>query len=73
MDRMNSEKELSQAFRFFDNNNDGLISSSDLAYSMEFIGEKLTKKQIDQMIKEADTDGDGYLNERGFFYWIFKK
>ena len=66
LDRMKSEDELSKAFKYFDKDNDGFISASDLSYLMESLGENFTSSQIQQMITEADIDGDGLLNKRGF-------
>ena len=35
---------------------------------MEDLGEKLTEEELVQMMKEADTDGDGQVDEeRGWF------
>ncbi|XP_070492933.1 uncharacterized protein [Chironomus tepperi] len=57
-----SEDELKEAFKCFDKNNDGLISSSELRRVMTNLGEKLTEEEVDDMIKEADMDGDGMVN-----------
>ncbi|XP_054286889.1 calmodulin-beta-like isoform X1 [Macrosteles quadrilineatus] len=56
------EDELREAFRVFDKNNDGLISSTELRHVMTNLGEKLTDEEVDDMIKEADLDGDGMVN-----------
>ena len=32
---------------------------------MSNIGEQMTKEEIDEMIREADTDGDGQINFEG--------
>ena len=37
---------------------------------MSNIGEQMTKEEIDEMIREADTDGDGQINFEGFFLFI---
>jgi len=49
----------------FDKNNDGLISSKELRHVMTNLGEKLSEEEVDDMIKEADGDGDGMVNYEG--------
>ncbi|XP_017786669.1 PREDICTED: calmodulin-beta-like isoform X2 [Nicrophorus vespilloides] len=56
------EDELREAFRVFDKNNDGLISSNELRHVMTSLGERLSEEEVDDMIKEADLDGDGQVN-----------
>lgn len=51
--------------RVFDKNNDGLISSKELRHVMTNLGEKLSEEEVDDMIKEADSDGDGMVNYEG--------
>ena len=58
----NIDEELRNAFRVFDKDNDGLISTQELKTVMESQGEKLTEDEIAEMIKEADIDGDGKIN-----------
>ncbi|XP_012282631.1 neo-calmodulin isoform X1 [Orussus abietinus] len=60
------EDELREAFRVFDKNNDGLISSMELRHVMTNLGEKLSEEEVDDMIKEADLDGDGMVNYEEF-------
>lgn len=52
-------------FRVFDKNNDGLISSNELRHVMTSLGERLSEEEVDDMIKEADLDGDGQVNYEG--------
>ncbi|KAI4501129.1 hypothetical protein M0802_003932 [Mischocyttarus mexicanus] len=59
--------ELREAFRVFDKNKDGLISSKELRHVMTNLGEKLSEEEVDDMIKEADLDGDGMVNYEGNF------
>ncbi|XP_053609009.1 calmodulin-A-like isoform X4 [Plodia interpunctella] len=60
------EDELREAFRVFDKNNDGLISSVELRHVMTNLGEKLSEEEVDDMIREADLDGDGMVNYAEF-------
>ncbi|KAJ9577040.1 hypothetical protein L9F63_006388, partial [Diploptera punctata] len=60
------EDELREAFRVFDKNNDGLISSTELRHVMTNLGEKLSDEEVDDMIREADLDGDGMVNYEEF-------
>lgn len=35
---------------------------------MTNLGEKLSEEEVDDMIKEADLDGDGMVNYNGMYY-----
>ncbi|KAF0414443.1 calmodulin [Gigaspora margarita] len=61
-----AEEELKEAFKVFDKDNNGLISAAELRQVMNSIGEKLTDEEIDEMIHEADVDGDGQINYEEF-------
>ena len=52
-------------FQVFDKNGDGYISASELRHVMTTLGEKLTDDEVDEMIREADIDGDGKVNYEG--------
>ena len=41
------------------------ISSAELRHVMTNLGEKLTDEEVDEMIREADIDGDGQINYEG--------
>lgn len=56
--------------RVFDKNNDGLISSVELRHVMTNLGEKLSEEEVDDMIREADLDGDGMVNYDGGCFCI---
>jgi calmodulin len=56
------ETELRATFRIFDKDNNGTISASELHQVMSSVGEDLTKEEIDEMIREADRDGDGAID-----------
>ena len=54
-----SEEEIREAFRVFDKDGNGFISAAELRHVMTNLGEKLTDEEVDEMIREADIDGDG--------------
>lgn len=37
---------------------------------MTNLGEKLTDEEVDEMIREADIDGDGQVNYEGLYCFI---
>jgi calmodulin len=59
------EIELRESFRVFDKNGDGYITASELRQVMLTLGEKLTDDEVNEMIREADVDGDGKVNYEG--------
>lgn len=60
-----TEEELKGAFKVFDKDNNGYISADELRHVMTNLGEKLTDEEVEEMIKEADVDGDGQVNYEG--------
>lgn len=76
-----SEEEIREAFRVFDKDGNGFISAAELRHVMTNLGEKLTDEEVDEMIREADIDGDGQVNYEGkqidnqstLFYYIGQK
>ena len=45
----------------FDKDGNGFISAAELRHVMTNLGEKLTDEEVDEMIREADIDGDGQV------------
>ena len=60
-----TEDEMREAFRVFDKDGDGYISAAELRHVMANLGEKLTDQEVDEMISEADLDGDGRVDYKG--------
>lgn len=65
------EEEMHHAFKVFDKNGDGFITFDELKRVMCSIGERLTDEEIEDMIKEADQNGDKKIDYKGkkpFYY-----
>ena len=65
------EDEYIEAFRIFDRNNDDLISVEEMKEIMTILGQWVwkvspTEEEMVEMIREADTDSDGYLHYKDF-------
>lgn len=58
-------EEITDAFKVFDKNGDGFINAAELRHVMTNLGEKLSDGEVQDMIKEADIDGDGMINYQG--------
>ena len=61
-----SEEEILEAFKVFDKDGNGFISAAELRHIMTNLGEKLTDEEVDEMLREADIDGDGQINYEEF-------
>ena len=65
------EKEMREAFRVFDMDGNGLISPDELKQVMLSLvlreEEELTDGEVDEMLREVDTDGDGQVSYDGTF------
>ncbi|KAG6506705.1 calmodulin-like [Zingiber officinale] len=68
-----SEEELMEAFKVFDKDSNGFISAQELRHVMTSLGEKLTDEEVDEMIREADIDGDGQVNYQEFVQMMLAK
>lgn len=55
-----------EAFKVFDSDGNGFINAAELRQVMMNLGEKLTEEEVEMMIKEADTNGDGLVNYEEF-------
>ncbi|XP_019640276.1 PREDICTED: calmodulin-like [Branchiostoma belcheri] len=62
MQDVDEEEELKNAFKTFDKDGDGYITPAELRVVMTNLGEKLTDDEVDEMIHDADQDGDGKID-----------
>ncbi|KRX00679.1 hypothetical protein PPERSA_00906 [Pseudocohnilembus persalinus] len=65
-------EEILKAFRLFDDDNTGRISLKNLKRVARELGETMTEDELQEMIDEADRDGDGEISEEEFIR-IMKK
>ncbi|XP_053676559.1 neo-calmodulin-like [Anopheles nili] len=70
--RQPDESELYAAFKVFDKNGDGFLSVEELSDVMQNFGERLTPKELQDLLEEADIDGDGRINYEEFAYMLLK-
>jgi len=50
------------AFKFFDKDGDGFISRTELRHIMNTVDANLAEADIEEMIREADSNGDGKID-----------
>ena len=67
------EEEIREAFRVFDKEGNGFISTAELAAVMTNIGEVLSQEETEELVAEADIDGDGNVNYEEFVAMIFRE
>ncbi|NXC70701.1 CETN1 protein, partial [Anhinga anhinga] len=60
------EKEILKAFKVFDCDGTGKISFENLKVVASEVGEEVTDEELQEMIDEADVDGDGEVDKQEF-------
>merc|ERR1711998_78432 len=66
------KQEIREAFDLFDDDETNKISFKNLKRVAKELGENMTDEELQEMIDEADRDGDGEINEEEFMR-IMKK
>eukprot|EP00095_Tigriopus_kingsejongensis_P010067 maker-scaffold1953_size24025-snap-gene-0.3 protein:Tk10067 transcript:maker-scaffold1953_size24025-snap-gene-0.3-mRNA-1 annotation:"Calmodulin" len=67
------EEEIREAFRVFDREGHGFITVPDLCQVLTTLGDKLTEEESEELISEADIDGDGNVNYEEFVTMLLHK
>ncbi len=68
-----TEEELMEAFKVFDRDGNNFITNAELKHVMLALGEKVTDEEVDEMIREADTNNDGCINYDEFVRMVMNK
>lgn len=73
MKSADTEDNIRDAFRVFDVNDNGFISANELRHVATNLGEKLSEDEANEMIRVADSDGDGLINYNDFINMMIPK
>mmetsp|Transcript_50318 Transcript_50318/g.110053 ORF Transcript_50318/g.110053 Transcript_50318/m.110053 type:complete len:183 (+) Transcript_50318:56-604(+) len=73
MGEKDSREEIMKIFSLFDEDNTGKISFRALKRITQELGESLTDEDLQEMIDEADRDGDGLINSEDFYRVMRKR
>lgn len=65
--------EINSAFASFDKDGSGTIDKKELEAILNNVDEKLSAADINQMMTEADVDGDGQINYSEFANMLIQK
>ncbi|KAI3759225.1 hypothetical protein L6452_06874 [Arctium lappa] len=61
-----NQHQLLEIFQSFDRDGSGFITPAELAKSMTKMGQPLTYRELSEMVRDADTDGDGVISFKEF-------
>ena len=73
MDDSDIDQELQDAFKFFDGDKDGYITSLELRNAMNNLGDEYTPEEAEEMIKEGDLYNDGKISFDEFMKIVLSK
>ena len=63
---VDKEADIVDAFKIFDKDNKGSIGKEELKHIITSLLPNINEKDIDEMLKEADLNGDGNINYADF-------
>ncbi|XP_059551306.1 centrin-4 [Myotis daubentonii] len=72
MSEKDEKEELLKAFKLFDDDATGSITLNNIKRVAKELGETLTDDELQEMLDEADRDGDGEINEDEFLRMMQK-
>lgn len=65
------KSELKEAFRLYDREGNGYITTECFREILSEIDENLNDDELDMMIEEIDADGSGTLDFEGYYFYGF--
>ena len=68
-----TDEEIKDTLRVFDKDCNGFISAAELRQALANFGQKLSEKEVDEIIKEVDFDGDGQIDYAEFVSMMKKQ
>lgn len=66
-------QEFKEAFEIFDQDKNGYISVNELREILNNLGQNPNDKELDEIINEADSDGDGNIDFKEFLCFMAKR
>lgn len=72
MSEKDEKEEILKTFKLFDDDDTGSISLNNIKRVAKELGENLTDDELQEMLDEADRDGDGEINEEEFLRMMKK-
>jgi Ca2+-binding EF-hand superfamily protein len=67
------EEELIECFKTFDKDKDGKLNAKELKYLFINIGERFSNEEIEEIISQVDTKGEGAITYKDFVKLMFSK
>lgn len=65
MNKIDIEEEMREVFKIFDRSGNGFIIVKELKYGMVYMGERFFDEEVEEMMREVDSDGDGRISFEG--------
>ena len=62
-----SDQDIVKYFKIFDPDNNGFVSVADMRRVLTTMGDCLNDVEVDELIRQADLDGTGFINYEGVF------
>ena len=66
LENVDQTAEIKEAFKMFDRDGDGYIDMKELRMVITRIGQPLTEEDADELLQDADLDGNGKLDYNEF-------